>query len=72
MDYLLLGGRATCFAYGQTGAGKTFTMMGTGDGQVPGLYLLAAQDIFAAVATLPKQTMVSIVNIVGMLFTLDW
>ena len=47
-------------------------MMGTGDGQVPGLYLLAAQDIFAAVATLPKQTMVSIVNIVGMLFTLDW
>ena len=58
VDYLLLGGRATCFAYGQTGAGKTFTMMGTGDGQVPGLYLLAAQDIFAAVATLPKKTMV--------------
>eukprot|EP00960_Hanusia_phi_P049898 759851-Hanusia_phi.AAC.2 len=38
-------GKATVFAYGQTGAGKTYTMMG-GKGQ-KGLYLLAAQDIFS-------------------------
>jgi len=42
--------KVTCFAYGQTGSGKTFTMMGdSGDDNshpIPGLYLLAAQDIF--------------------------
>ena len=40
----------TCFAYGQTGSGKTFTMMGSNPKNknegIPGLYLLAAQDIF--------------------------
>ncbi|OMJ68573.1 hypothetical protein SteCoe_33928 [Stentor coeruleus] len=36
--------KVTCFAYGQTGSGKTYTMMG--EGQTPGLYLLAARDIF--------------------------
>lgn len=43
------GGNATCFAYGQTGSGKTFTMMGMRkpNGQLqPGIYLLAARDIF--------------------------
>lgn len=35
----------TCFAYGQTGSGKTHTMLGNG-GDVRGLYLLAAEDIF--------------------------
>ena len=39
------GAKTTCFAYGQTGSGKTFTMMGTPDGSVPGLYLLAADDV---------------------------
>lgn len=39
------GAKTTCFAYGQTGSGKTFTMMGTNDGSVPGLYLLAADDV---------------------------
>jgi len=38
------GKNSTCFAYGATGAGKTHTMMGT-DAE-PGLYLLAAADIF--------------------------
>lgn len=39
--------KVTCFAYGQTGSGKTFTMMGDmGKGKVPGLYLMAAQDLF--------------------------
>ena len=37
--------KVTCFAYGQTGSGKTFTMMGNRR-QIPGLYLLAAFDIF--------------------------
>ena len=38
------GAKVTCFAYGQTGSGKTYTMMG--EGSTPGLYLLAAQDLF--------------------------
>ncbi|CAG9325919.1 unnamed protein product [Blepharisma stoltei] len=38
------GAKVTCFAYGQTGSGKTYTMMG--EGEIPGLYLLAAQDVF--------------------------
>ncbi|XP_067664955.1 uncharacterized protein [Haliotis asinina] len=40
-------GSATCFAYGQTGAGKTHTMMGNEN--VPGLYLLASRDIFSII-----------------------
>ncbi|XP_063813853.1 kinesin-like protein KIF24 isoform X2 [Pseudophryne corroboree] len=39
-----LRGNAACFAYGQTGAGKTYTMIGTQKN--PGLYALAARDIF--------------------------
>ena len=40
--------KITCFAYGQTGSGKTFTMMGNTINSIysPGLYLLAAYDIF--------------------------
>jgi kinesin family protein 2/24 len=38
------GGSASCFAYGQTGSGKTHTMMGSDI--EPGLYILAAEDIF--------------------------
>eukprot|EP00039_Didymoeca_costata_P032675 m.38830 g.38830 ORF g.38830 m.38830 type:complete len:961 (-) comp9479_c1_seq1:70-2952(-) len=42
----VLGGKmATCFAYGQTGAGKTHTMMGK-PGKLPGLYLLGCRDLF--------------------------
>lgn len=42
------GIKVTCFAYGQTGSGKTFTMMGTQKDEsfVPGMFLLAASDIF--------------------------
>lgn len=39
--------KVTCFAYGQTGSGKTFTMMGDFQKKIPGLYLLATQDLFA-------------------------
>nr|KAG5703622.1 hypothetical protein BaRGS_002496 [Batillaria attramentaria] len=41
------GSNATFFAYGQTGAGKTHTMMG--GNEVPGLYQLAAQDVFGII-----------------------
>ncbi|XP_055367559.1 kinesin-like protein KIF24 [Betta splendens] len=44
--HLLSGGKATCFAYGQTGAGKTHTMLGSSPTS-PGLYALAVRDIFA-------------------------
>ena len=40
-------GTATCFAFGQTGAGKTYTLLGSKT--VPGMYRLAGQDIFEAI-----------------------
>ena len=49
------GTACTCFAYGQTGSGKTYTMMGDAKslrgeaGGSPGVYMLAAQDIFATI-----------------------
>jgi kinesin family member 2/24 len=52
VDALFSKAKVTCFAYGQTGSGKTYTMMGdsaniqTNSNATPGLYLLAAQDIF--------------------------
>jgi kinesin family protein 2/24 len=52
VEHVFNRGKATCFAYGQTGSGKTFTMMGK-NGQ-HGLYLLAAIDIFARLATNQK------------------
>ncbi|CAI9717635.1 KIN-7M, chloroplastic [Octopus vulgaris] len=47
VEWLFEKGQATIFTYGQTGAGKTFTMMGSED--IPGLYLLAATDIFSVI-----------------------
>ncbi|GAB1597328.1 kinesin-like protein KIN-7M, chloroplastic [Argonauta hians] len=47
IEWLFENGQSTVFTYGQTGAGKTFTMMGSQD--TPGLYLLAARDIFTAI-----------------------
>lgn len=55
MDASFNKAKVTCFAYGQTGSGKTFTMMGDPgsenkeNGPTPGLYLLAAQDIFTII-----------------------
>lgn len=43
------GSNITCFAYGQTGSGKTYTMLG--ESRIPGLYLLASNDIFEKVHT---------------------
>ncbi|KAG5488076.1 hypothetical protein LSCM1_08140 [Leishmania martiniquensis] len=44
IDTVFDGGSATCFAYGQTGSGKTHTMLGKSP--EPGLYALAAKDMF--------------------------
>ncbi|XP_060092594.1 kinesin-like protein KIF24 [Heteronotia binoei] len=49
IQHIFNGGNATCFAYGQTGAGKTYTMIGSH--QNPGLYALAARDIFQHLET---------------------
>ncbi|XP_069072254.1 kinesin-like protein KIF24 isoform X1 [Pleurodeles waltl] len=49
IQHVFNGGHASCFAYGQTGAGKTYTMIGTP--QNPGLYGLAAKDIFRQLET---------------------
>ncbi|XP_014853718.1 PREDICTED: uncharacterized protein LOC106924499 isoform X1 [Poecilia mexicana] len=46
VQHMLSGGKATCFAYGQTGAGKTHTMLGSSPAGT-GLYALAVRDIFA-------------------------
>lgn len=53
VDALFAGGRATCFAYGQTGAGKTFTMAGDGL-ENPGLYTLAVRDVFDRIRDLER------------------
>nr|XP_060617153.1 kinesin-like protein KIF24 [Anolis sagrei ordinatus] len=53
IQHIFNGGNATCFAYGQTGAGKTYTMIGTH--QSPGLYALAAKDIFRQLETSPTR-----------------
>uniref|UniRef100_A0A8C7Z3Y8 Kinesin-like protein n=1 Tax=Oryzias sinensis TaxID=183150 RepID=A0A8C7Z3Y8_9TELE len=50
VQHMFRGGNATCFAYGQTGAGKTYTMLGS-SAVTPGLYTLAVQDIFAHLTT---------------------
>eukprot|EP01065_Artemidia_motanka_P030236 TRINITY_DN36250_c0_g1_i1.p1 TRINITY_DN36250_c0_g1~~TRINITY_DN36250_c0_g1_i1.p1 ORF type:complete len:645 (+),score=206.58 TRINITY_DN36250_c0_g1_i1:53-1936(+) len=44
IDVVFEGGWATCFAYGQTGTGKTHTMLGKDS---KGLYALAADEIFS-------------------------
>lgn len=54
VEYTFRGAKTTCFAYGQTGSGKTFTMMGPSDGSVPGLYLLAANDIVQLLQSYPE------------------
>ncbi|NWU87780.1 KIF24 protein, partial [Onychorhynchus coronatus] len=52
IQHIFNGGNATCFAYGQTGAGKTYTMIGTP--RNPGLYALAARDIFGQLEASPS------------------
>jgi len=60
IDAVFHRAKCTCFAYGQTGSGKTFTMMGPNKKQcegipekdrTPGIFLLAAQDIFRSLGS---------------------
>ncbi|XP_068033249.1 kinesin-like protein KIF24 [Anomalospiza imberbis] len=53
IQHIFNGGNAICFAYGQTGAGKTYTMIG--NHRNPGLYALAAQDIFRHLEASPSR-----------------
>jgi len=48
IDGIIQGYNATVFAYGATGAGKTYTMMGTHDN--PGNMFLTIRDLFERVA----------------------
>ncbi|KPA79080.1 putative MCAK-like kinesin [Leptomonas pyrrhocoris] len=56
-------GNATCFAYGQTGSGKTYTMLGSA--KEPGLYAIAAREIFARANSLSAAVVVSFYEIYG-------
>ena len=49
---VLKGVNATVFAYGATGSGKTYTMVGTD--KDPGLMVLSLQDIFTTMNSLPE------------------
>eukprot|EP01062_Namystynia_karyoxenos_P080215 TRINITY_DN8606_c0_g1_i2.p1 TRINITY_DN8606_c0_g1~~TRINITY_DN8606_c0_g1_i2.p1 ORF type:complete len:723 (+),score=210.61 TRINITY_DN8606_c0_g1_i2:70-2169(+) len=51
---LLMGYNATCFAYGMTGAGKTYTMMG--DGRTRGLCCRAVDDLFPLLEALRRKS----------------
>uniref|UniRef100_A0A6B2KZB5 Kinesin-like protein n=1 Tax=Arcella intermedia TaxID=1963864 RepID=A0A6B2KZB5_9EUKA len=44
VDEVLMGYNCTCFAYGATGAGKTFTMIGNAES--PGVMVLTMQQLF--------------------------
>eukprot|EP01122_Echinamoeba_exundans_P016385 TRINITY_DN8281_c0_g1_i1.p1 TRINITY_DN8281_c0_g1~~TRINITY_DN8281_c0_g1_i1.p1 ORF type:complete len:853 (+),score=182.29 TRINITY_DN8281_c0_g1_i1:169-2727(+) len=46
INEVLNGFNCTCFAYGATGAGKTFTMIGNKEN--PGVMVLTMQELFAA------------------------
>lgn len=50
LEGALLGFRATVFAYGATGAGKTFTMVG--EAEVPGLMLMTFLELFSRIEEL--------------------
>ena len=50
LDNLLSGFNATVFAYGMTGAGKTYTMMGTS--QNPGVMFLSMRELFSRINTI--------------------
>ncbi|KAJ9467040.1 Kinesin-related protein 6 [Diplonema papillatum] len=49
IDYVYDGGFCAVFAYGQTGSGKSYTMLGSDRDAQPGLYLQAAEEIFAKI-----------------------
>ncbi|GET88903.1 mcak-like kinesin, putative [Leishmania tarentolae] len=63
IDTVFNHGNATCFAYGQTGSGKTYTMLGSQ--KEPGLYAIAAREIFARANSIEAVVYVSFYEIYG-------
>ncbi|AYU79147.1 Kinesin-13 3 [Leishmania donovani] len=63
IDTVFNYGNATCFAYGQTGSGKTYTMLGSQ--KEPGLYAIAAREIFARANDIDAVVYVSFYEIYG-------
>ncbi|CBZ27390.1 putative MCAK-like kinesin [Leishmania mexicana MHOM/GT/2001/U1103] len=63
IDTVFNYGNATCFAYGQTGSGKTYTMLGSQ--KEPGLYAIAAREIFARANGIDAVVYVSFYEIYG-------
>lgn len=57
--FCLSRGSGTCFAYGQTGAGKTHTMLGSCPAGA-GLYALAVRDIFTHLSTSGSRSQLSV------------
>jgi kinesin family member 2/24 len=63
IDTVFNHGNATCFAYGQTGSGKTHTMLGSA--KEPGLYAIAAREIFSRANSINAAVYVSFYEIYG-------
>ena len=58
VECVLRGVNATIFAYGMTGSGKSYTMLGQGD--TPGVVGLAARDLLSAAAAAPDMLTVEV------------
>jgi kinesin family protein 2/24 len=68
VDNFFRGGTSTCFCFGQTASGKTFTLFGAngGQGEAGGIYMLAAEDVFGRLEGRPElQLCVSMFEIYG-------
>lgn len=54
MQKVVQGGNATVLAYGATGAGKTYTMVGTAE--EPGVMVRALDDLFKEASIVDNQS----------------
>lgn len=61
VEFVISGGKASCFCFGQTGSGKTYTILGK-SGQ-PGLYILAMRDLFRLIDSSAAEVWVSFFEI---------
>ncbi len=60
IEGVTVGFNATVFAYGATGAGKTFTMLGSAS--EPGIMILTLRDLYRRIEVL-RETTGNIVNV---------
>lgn len=63
VEDVLNGFCATVFAYGATGAGKTFTMVGSHD--QPGIMVRALNDLFQTLGDSDKQNKTKVRHVLG-------